>query len=273
MLGSCLLGLMLALPAWGQEGQSLLLGVMPYLNTRTLITNYAPLAAALEKSLGRPVQLQTAPDFDTFNWRTFGGDYDLVLTAPHFARLATLDYGYQPLLVHRNSIRCLIVTSRNAPLASTEDLRDQVLAIHERSAIVPMAAASWLADEGLSEGKDYRFAEAITQTSALHSAINGKARAAVISEGVLLQAPPEARQEALVFKECGKIPGLFLLSHNRQPKALQSRIKAALLSFEQSPEGARFFEATKHGGYREPTGEDARLMDKVLPETRRKLGM
>ena len=272
MLGSCLLGLLLALPARGQEGPSLLLGVMPYLNTRTLITNYAPLAATLEKSLGRPVQLQTAPDFDTFNRRTFAGDYDLVLTAPHFARLATLDYGYQPLLVHRNSIRCLVVTSRSAPLTSAEDLRGQVLAIHERSAIVPMAAASWLAEGGLVEGRDYRFVEAITQTSALHNALNGKARAAMISEGTLLQASPEARQEALVFKECGKIPGLFLLSHNRQPKALQARIKAALLSFEQSAEGTRFFEVTKHGGYREPTPDDARLMDKVLPEARRQLG-
>lgn len=271
LLGSlaCLASLSLHLQA--QEA-SLKLGLMPYLNTRTLIQNYQPLATSLGKELGQPVQLETAQDFDNFLQRTFRGDYDLILIAPHYARLAEVEHGYKPILIHKTPIRAVLVTPRQQPLASLQDLKGQTLAIHERSAIVPILGVSWLKDQGLEENRDYQFTQTVTHSSALLHVQNGRARAAMVSHATLAQAPAELQQSVEIAHEYARIPGLYLMAHPRLPEARRLAIKKALLNFEQSPEGQYFFQTTTHGGYREATPDDARLLDRSLPETRRQLG-
>ena len=229
------------------------IGLMPYLATRTLLASYQPIALALERELEQPVQLNTAPDYDSFIKRVIDGEYDLVLLAPHYARLVTRDYGYSPLLVHK------------API------RGETIAIAERSALLVIVGAMTLSDEGIKQGSDYQFVENVSHSSALHSAVSGKTRAALISYTTLVLAAPELQKDALIWRELNTIPGQFFVAHNRIPSERQKAIKAALLAFEKTPDGQRFFEKTKHGGYRDPTREDGEFLDRLLPESRRQL--
>jgi len=247
------------------------IGLMPYLSTRTLLANYQPIAVALEQELKQPVQLQTAPDFDTFVKRVFDGEYDVALLAPHYARLAVKEFGYIPLLVHKAPIRGVLVTSRSKPLSSIEELRGQTIAVAERSALLVIVGALILNDEGIREGIDYKFIETVSHSSALHSTISGKSRAALISYSTLVLAAPELQRDAIVWRELSTIPGQFYIAHNRISLERQKAIKTALLAFEKTPEGQLFFEKTKHEGFRDPTREDADFLDRLLPETRRLL--
>lgn len=249
----------------------LTVGLMPYLTTRALLANYQPIAVVLEQELKQPVQLLTAPDFDTFVKRVFDGEYDVVLLAPHYARLAVKEFGYTPLLVHKAPIRGVMVTSRNNPLSSTEELRGQTIAVAERSALLVIVGATILGDEGLREGSDYQFVENISHSSALHSAITGKSRAALISYSALSLAAPELQKDTVIWRELNRIPGQFYIAHNRLLPERQKEIKAALLAFEKSQQGQEFFKKTKHGGFRDPNREDAEFLDRLLPETRRQL--
>lgn len=268
--------LLFPIPGITEEQQAgsrpLSVGLMPYLSTRTLLANYQPIAVALERELKQPVQLLTAPDFDTFVKRVVEGEYDVALLAPHYARLASKDYGYAPLLLHKAPIRGVLVSSRAQPLSKFDDLRDQSIAIVDRSALIVIAGALTLAENGLKENTDYRFVETVSHSSALHYAISGKARAALISYSTLVLAAPELQRDALVWRDVANIPGQFYIAHNRIPNNKQEAIKAALLRFEKSPEGQQFFDKTKHGGFREPSPEDYTLLDRMLPETRRQLG-
>lgn len=254
------------------EGRPLSVGLMPYLSTRTLLVNYQPIAAALENSLKQPVQLLTAPDFDTFVKRVIDGEYDIALLAPHYARLATREYGYTPLLLHKAPIRGVLVSSRSQPLSSFDDLRGQSIAVVDRSALIVIAGAVALGENGLKENSDYRFIETVSHSSALHNAISGKARAALVSYSTLVLAAPDLQRDALLWRDIVSIPGQFYIAHSRVPSARQQAVKAALLAFEKSQEGQQFFEKTKHGGFREPTADDYVLLDRTLPETRRQLG-
>lgn len=263
-------------PTWGQERnppiKPLVVGLMPYLTTRTLLANYQPIAQALENELHQPVQLLTAPDFDTFVKRVFDGEYDLALLAPHYARLASKDYGYTPLLVHKSPIRGVLVTASTRPLLNFNELRGQDIAVVDRSALIAIAAVASLAEEGLREHFDYRFVETVSHSSALYNAINGKARAALVSYSTLLLSPPELQQETIIWKDLANIPGQFYIAHSRLPQVRQQAIKGALLAFEKSKEGRAFFEKTRHGGLREPSAEDYAQIDRILPETRKQLG-
>lgn len=247
-------------------------GLMPYLSTRTLLANYQPIAMALETALKQPVQLLTAPDFDTYVKRVVDGEYDIALLAPHFARLAIREYDYTPLLLHKAPIRGVLVSNRNQPLTSVDDLRGQNIAVVDRSALIVIAGAVTLADNGLKENSDYRFVETVSHSSALHNAITGKARAALVSYSTLVLAPPELQRDATVWRDIASIPGQVYIAHSRIPAARQQAVKAALQAFEKTPAGQQFFEKTKHGGFRELTNEDNALLDRLLPETRRQLG-
>lgn len=246
-------------------------GLMPYLNTRTLIATYDPLLTFLQNDLQRPVQLLTAPDFDTFTSRVFRGDYDLVLLAPHYARLATVDYGYTPLVVHKQPIHCVLLTHRERPLKRLDELRGETVAVVDRSALLGIMAAQWFGEAGLAEQKDYRFVETTSHSSAVHLAVTGKARAAVVSQSTFKLIAKELQDDTAVFGECPSVPGQFIIAHGRLSAEQRAAIKASLYRFEKSAEGQAFFAKTLHGGYREPSRDDARQMDKVLPETRRLL--
>ena len=261
-----------AWPARASDAPALTLGIVPYLSTRNLLAIHQPLARSLEASLQQPVQIQTAPDYDTFVKRLVRGDFDLAIAPPHYARLAIREYGYQALLAHKAPIRGVLVTARAQPLASADGLRGKTIAIADRSALLVIVGTAALADLGLREDKDYRFVEAPSHASALHSAVSGKAAAALVTQTALLLAPAELQRDAVVWRELAQIPGQFYVAHNRLPDARQKAIKAALLSFEHSAEGQTFFEKTRNEGFREPTAADNSQLDRALPETRRLLG-
>lgn len=265
-----------AMPTRAQDGERsarpLTMGIVPYLSTRNLLAIHQPLARSLEASLQQPVQIQTAPDFDTFVKRLVSGDYDLAIAPPHYARLAIKEFGYHALLAHKAPIRGVLVNSRQQPLASLDDLRGKAIAIADRSALLVILGAAALADLGLREDKDYRFVEAPSHASALHSALSGKAAAALVTQTALLVAPPELQRDAVIWRELAQIPGQFYIAHNRLPEARQKAIKAAMLAFERSADGQAFFDKTRNEGFREPTAADNTLLDRALPETRRLLG-
>lgn len=169
-------------------------------------------------------------------------------------------------------IRSVMVTARNNPLNSLAELRNQTIAIVDRSALVAIGGALALADEGLKENVDYRFVETVSHSSALQSAASGKTRAAIVAYATLLLASPELQRDTVVFRELSRIPGLFYLAHSRLSATRQAAIKAALLRFESTSEGQAFFTKTTHGGFREPTREEIEFLDRMLPETRRQLG-
>lgn len=263
-------------PARADDGdraaRPLMLGIVPYLSTRNLLATHQPLARSLEASLQQPVQIQTAPDYETFIKRIAAGEYDLAIAPPHYARLVVRDYGYQALLVHKAPIRGVLVTTKQHAPGSIEDLRGKRIAIADRSALLVILGASALSDLGLREERDYQFIEAPSHSSALHSALSGKTAAALVTQTALLLAPSELQQEAMIWRELALIPGQFYVAHNRLSDARRLAIKAALLAFERSPEGRAFFEKTQTVGFREPSAADTALLDRALPETRRLLG-
>lgn len=62
-------------------------GVAPHTSARLILQQYQPLRASLEKGLGQPVEIATAPDFTDFARRALRGEYDLVITTGHQALL------------------------------------------------------------------------------------------------------------------------------------------------------------------------------------------
>ncbi len=67
------------------------IGVAPHTSTRVILELYQPLRLHLEKELGGPAEILTAPDFTEFARRSLHHEYDLVITTGHQARLLEID--------------------------------------------------------------------------------------------------------------------------------------------------------------------------------------
>ncbi|WP_341743849.1 phosphate/phosphite/phosphonate ABC transporter substrate-binding protein [Azonexus hydrophilus] len=270
---SLALGLILPHPATAAEkpaGTPLTLGIVPYMSTGMLLRTHAALAQSLESSLQRPVNLRTAPDYKSFFQRLRAGDYDIAITPPHYGWLAIRDHGFQPLLVHRDPIRGILVSAADQPVKNIADLRGASIAVTDRSALMAILGAQTLADEGLVENQDYQFVSAVSHSSAIHNAITGKTRAALVNATSLVLSPPEIRQRTQVWRDLAVFPGQFYIAHARLGEDYKAVI-AALQAFERSPAGQEFFTNTAQGGFRALTADDRKTLERALPETRRQL--
>jgi len=248
--------------------------VLPNVSARVLVANYQPMRQYLERSLGRAVEIRTAPDFRSFSGRTLGGEFDLVVTAAHLGRLAQVQAGFTPLAVYEPPIAALLVTPKERAATSVEALRGRSLAVANPQSLVVMEGLRWLRERGLVVDRDFRLVHARNEDSLGHVLLSdgGDAPFAMLSGGELRQLPDVLQRQIKVFSNFAEVPSFVVLAHPRLGEAAARTLRARLLQMPQTDEGRRFFGLSGFTGLREPTDVELRALDGVLAQTRQLLG-
>lgn len=261
--------LLSALPRTGAtQEQALSVGVFPYLSTRKLIETYQPMREFLERRLQRPVTFYTAPDFASFVARTQKGEYDLVATAPHFARLAQTGAGYQPLLTYGSQISAVVVVDRSRRITAFSQLRGKKVIAPDRIALVTMTGLKAFRDHDLEPGRDFSLEWAATHGNVALAVLHGDADAGILSLAVLRQQPEASSGRLVPLAVTAPTSSLVLLSAARIPPTEQARIKKALLLFEQAETGQAFFKANGLKGFRPILPADLAPLDPFAAEVK-----
>jgi phosphonate transport system substrate-binding protein len=249
-------------------------GIFPYLNARALLTVYAPLQDYLERELKRPVSLSTAPGFEEFHQRTVRGDYDLVLTPPHFARLAQSEAGYVPIDIFTRVLHPVFVVKRDDPITTVTGLRGRRIVVPDRLALVSIMAIRYLREQGMRPGQDYALDVSTSHASAVYSVTQGEYDAAVTEAAAFGQIAPEVRANLRVLAVFGSMPHIMFAAHPRLSAPTIARLKTLLMEFANaSPEGQRFIQASGFEGIRPVTPADLRTVDPYAHELKRLLGV
>lgn len=248
------------------------LGVLPIHGTRVLVERYEPMRVYLERTLQQPVRIESAPDFARFHARTLKGDFDLAVTAAHFARIAQKDAGFVPLAQFQPDHDSLLIFSSEHPLVSARDIKGKQLAVIDRLAITVMAAVRYLDDQGLESDRDYKVVEHRTHASVAHSLVNGLAAAAVTTSQGMLQIPEDLRRKLVVQRHIADIPAFVFLAKPDLPRIQADRVKALLLEFPREAEGIDFMGHTGYSTIRPATEAIMKRTDAYLKETNKVLG-
>lgn len=265
-----LLLMVLTRPAGAADNPPLEIGLLPNMSSRILFTQYQPLREYLEHAMRRPVQLSTAPDWSSFFQRSRRGDYTLTITAAHMARVHQLDSGLQPLIVFQPGIKALLVTDRDRPLQSIEDLRGRRLALSNPQSLVTLLGLQWLREQNLDAGRHFSTLTTPTDDSVGNLVLNGDCVAALVSGGELRAIPEALRARLQVFRQITDAPGFVALASPRLPVDEAARLKTALLEFsEQTDEGRRFFALTGFNGFQEASEQRLKPLDAFVQDTRR----
>jgi phosphonate transport system substrate-binding protein len=244
--------------AFGQRSPTpLRLAVHPYASTLALINTYGPLRQYLEKELGRPVEFYTAPSFDAFVDTLMSGGYDIAISPPHFAVMASEKY-YVPLLHFQTQLEPVLLVRMDSTLNKAEDFRGKRIAMADRSALIRLVTVKWLADHGLESGRDYRIEERPNHGASISAAAMGEVDAGLATVTALKQLPLDVQKQVRVIGTGVRFPHLFTVANRRLGDAEIDRIKRALLAFPDTAEGRQFMERTGFKGYDEIDAEELR---------------
>ena len=253
-------------PAHAQTPGVFRIGVAPHTSARVILEMYQPLRQQLEKALGTPVEIVTAPDFTDFARRMLHQEYDIAITTGHQARLAETDAGYFPLITYSADFRAVALIPGDSKIRSAKDLRGKPVLGLSPTSLVTMWGQHWLTQNGDTDTLHYVSAS----DSVARLVLSGEAAAGFTSLANYqsLSRDVQAQMKFLVISE--HLAGRVYMLNKRQA-ASKDKIDAALMAFADSPEGKAYFEKYKLEGYRKLKPHELEVMDPYAKEVRQSL--
>jgi phosphonate transport system substrate-binding protein len=260
--------------AQGRATPPLEVGVLPGAPVRQLLSQYEPLRRYLSRTLPCGAQISTAPDWASFHQRTQALDYDLVVTAPHLARLVQLERGHVPLLAVQPNTEAMLVCQSSQPLDGVAALRGQALVVANPAALATLHGLQWLAENGLQRDRDFRLLKVQGDDSAAGQVLRGAARAALLGADEWQALPAATQAQLQAFATFSDLPNLLLMASPRLATRETAALKAALQGFAAAgAEAQAFYAATGYSGLQELAPGVLESMDGLVATTRKVLGL
>jgi phosphonate transport system substrate-binding protein len=256
----------LAQPALAAVSGPIELGVFPYLSTRALLDLYQPVRLHLAAETGRAVNLFTATSFKRYADQTQQGVYDIVVTAPHFARLAQREGGYVPLAIYTREWRGIVVVAHDSPIQGLQDLKGKRIATPSQLALVTIMGRQLLRENGLPPKSAVTMLDEGSHNNAVFALQSAQADAAITERAALAQMPTELKRNLRVIAQTPPVPHVMYLAHPRLGQAEIKRIQAGLLNFPETAEGRAFLRDNGIEGMRPVNEADLSSMDPYLKE-------
>jgi phosphonate transport system substrate-binding protein len=246
----------------------LVLGVLPNISARVLLTHYQPMREYLEQSLGRPVQVVTASDFRAFAQATREGQYDVVVTAPNLGRMAQKDSNWVPLAQYEPGIPALLVGTTSQPQATVLQLKGKALALGNPQSLVALVGLRWLSEQGLAPERDFQIIRTPNDDSLGAVLRSGEAPFAIMSMGEFRAKPDALRQTLRIVTQIATVPGFLVMAN---PATERGKLTEALAAFPGSEAGRKFFALSGFTHVRRPEESELATLDPYVQATRRAL--
>ncbi len=246
----------------------LVIGVAPHTSPRVILEMYAPLRLHMEKTLGMPVEIVTAPNFDIFAQRGLAQEFDLAVTTGHQARLFQKDAHYIPLLTYKADFKSVALVSAKGTIKEPSDLKGKDVLGLSPASLVTLWGQHWLAENQVAP-KSIKYVSASDSVAQL--LISGDATAGFTSLANFQKLDQGVRDQLRILAESKPMVGRVYLLNNRRA-AMQKDIEAALWGFAETPEAKTYFETNKLDGYRALKPHEMDEMDVYADETRKLLG-
>lgn len=231
------------------QGETLTLGVFPYLSPNQMMEQLSPLCKRIEEALGKKVILVSAPDFMSYVERTAKGEYDLVLTAAHMGQLAEKRDGWQRVVQSGHKTVTVLLVRQESSIQRLEDLRGKKMTVGNRLSITYLLAEKALAEKGIIVGKDMEVIETATFSNVVQSVFLGEADVGATPtllwdnwENVNAEQHNQLRE---IFRAKPAAPSFLVMASPKTDHAAISRLIESLLSFQDTAEGKSFFQKSQ----------------------------
>lgn len=231
------------------SGNSLVLGVFPYLSPNQMMEQLLPLCKRMEEAIGKKITMVSAPDFISYVERTAKGEYDLVLTAPHMGRLAEKRDGWQRVVQSGQKTATVLLVRQESTVQRLEDLRGKKMAVGNRKSVTYLLAEEALAQKGITLGKDVEVLETATFSNVVQSVFLGEVDAGatptLLWDKWINVNEEQHRQLREIYRAKPATPSFLVMANPKTDQATILRLRESLLSFHDTPEGKEFLQKSQ----------------------------
>lgn len=237
-------------PGRGTENKALILGFFPIISTVALYKRFAPLRDYLAEKLQRPVNMVTAKDFPTFLQRTDARQYDIVITAPHFALRAADSGKYRIRASLLGDVYQLLVVRNGSNITAINQLAGKRIATPPSDALMTMIGKRALADDGLIGGGAPVYHTFTSHNAANEALLAGEVDAAIASSNVIKKAMGKGMPFHILSRSF-KLPNMATLVASDLDPELANRIVNILVNMKKTEKGRQVLQQIRFPGYRE----------------------
>lgn len=245
--------------------EEIVFGVYPYLSSTQIADHYAPLRDHIARSMGRPVNMISAPDFPSFIERTRTGEYDLVFTAPHMGRVAEKRDGWRRVAQTGYQMEIVVLTRADSAIRTLEDLRGKSIAIGARDSMTYQIVNEVLGRKGQALERDVKVLETASFSNVMHALTRGEADAGATSKRLWGMAPEGQRKAVREVFLSHPTPGFLVMAHPRLGDAVIADLQRALVQFKDTAAGEAFFHRTQQIDFRPIDDAVMRRIDPYTP--------
>jgi len=246
------------------QPQTFKLGVAPHTSARVILEMYQPLRQQLERDLGMPVDVQTAPDFTEFARRAINQDYDLAITTGHQARLFQTDADYLPLATYKADFKAVALVARESRLRGPSDLKGATVLGLSPASLVTLWGQRWMKINGVQEA-GMRYISAADSVS--QQVLSGDADLAFTSLANFQKLPAEQQAALRILAESESMLGRVYMLNKRWAKQV-GKLDQSLNNFANSAEGKKYLTQNKLDAYRKIRPKELETMEPYAAETR-----
>ena len=251
----------------------IVLGVLPNVAAPLLLAQYEHMKRYLERGTSQKVRVVVPANFKAFVDSSMRGEYDLAVSAPHFARMAQLDRNMVPVVTYEPRISALFITPQEGGIANVREVREKAIAFANPQSLVAMYGTQWLRQNNLEAGKDFEAKAARTDMGVGRMLLTNEAAAAIMSNGEMRALPPDEGTRLKVVEVFARIPNFIVMANSRMPRDRVARIKTQLKAFfADAEDGAAFAKATGFTGIVDIEDAQMRELDPFMAQTRRAMG-
>ena len=233
----------------GGAAKPLTLGYFPIISTVALFKRFAPLRDYLSEALGRPVELQTAKDFPTFLQRTDDRQYDIVVTAPHFAVRAADSGKYRVRATVSADVEQLVVVRADSPITEAGQLAGKRIATPPADALMTMIGVRHLSDAGMTGDKAPIYRPYVSHNAANEALLANEADAAIGSSNIIQKAIKQGAPYRILVHGL-KLPNMATLVASDLDAELGERLVQILVGMADTEKGKQTLKQIAFPGYR-----------------------
>ena len=230
------------------DAKDLILGIFPYLSTRQLVKNFAPLLPALSRAVGLPVHLRTASSFGSFSDNLASGKYDIVLVQP-FEFEKAVHLGYLPLAGMKDLTQGTFFVKKDSPYRSITDLTGKTVAMAPIESAQSRLGKRALLKAGLTPDRDVEVKYVNTHDSCLREVQRGAAAACATAPIILKMLPADFANGLRQIGETEKMPGVVFLAHKRVPEKIRAKLQHEIISWKDSKQGRKILDSMQFGSF------------------------
>jgi len=222
------------------ESKTLTFGVFPYVSSGKLIKHQAVVHQFLRKQLNKDIEFVTAQNFQGYADRVLNAEYDLIFTAPHFARYCQLQGLYTPLAMTHTKIQGVYLVHKDSPLQSLQDLQGQEVSISSVGLRFGLLHQIMKQQTKTLSIDKLKIRETRTHNNSVFSVYKKEIDVALTGANIWKNVKPDIKSQLRLIGETPKVSGFVIMARPELAKQLKPLFSNVDQDFTNSLAGKKY---------------------------------